>query len=148
MDEVVTLTYDIATHEKDKPKADISIITDYDQRYLGIISKIFYKDLPSWNDKSGYDLNDILARGGHIAAYWERMRLVGAAVWEQTDDGNWQLLHICLKFKLQRRGHGRIFMDYVIHKIQETSPQGKLTAVVPIKNIIGIKFLEKCGFIQ
>ncbi|MDR2168470.1 MAG: GNAT family N-acetyltransferase [Clostridiales bacterium] len=139
----MVLSYDISKYDKGKPNADISMITDYDQRYLKIIGKFFYKDLPGWNDKTGEKFNVILARGGQIAAYWYRMRLVGAAVWEREGD-DWRLLHICLKWKQQRQGHGRVLLDFVLHKIQETAAQGQLKASLP-KNAT-TNFFKDYGF--
>jgi len=136
------LKFDVSKYDKGKPKVDVSMITDYDQRYLENISKIFYKDLPGWNAKDTWELNNILARGGRIAAYWERMRLSGAAVWQPLGD-DWQLTHIALKHKIQRAGHGRAFVDYVLFKIQEEAPESALFVDADVGSV---GFFTKCGF--
>jgi len=144
---MLKLAYNFS-EKKDKPKADISIITDYDQRYLGIISKIFYKELAGWNDKGTDALNALLARGGHIAAYWHKMRLVGAALWERQGEG-WRLLHICFKMKEQRRGHGRVLLDFIVHKITETDETGLLQVDLDKNSPAHVaRFFEKYGFEQ
>jgi len=112
---MLNLVYHI-DKQVEKPKEDISMATSYDQRYLEMISKIFYKELEGWNCRRGYDLNDILGRGGKIAIFWRRMRLVGAVVWSGEAD-TWQLEHMAFKFKEQRRGSGKILLDYVLYQI-------------------------------
>jgi len=132
---------DIGGHVE-KPKADISIITDYDQRYLVMISKIFYKEIDGWDDKSGRVLNEILEHGGNIAAFWYKMRLVGAVVWSW---GN--LEYIAFKLKEQGRGNGKILLDFVLHKISESGEEVALSARA-IPNSPMAKFLEKYGFYE
>ena len=145
-----TLVFGLGRDVVGKPEGDISLVTDYDQRYLLVISKIFYKEVPSWDDRSGDVLNAVLARGGRIAVYWHKMRLVGAVVWS-ADGDDWILEHIGFKRKEQRRGHGRVLLDFVRFQIQEAAardlrPQGMLRAKVA-ENSPAAAFLEKYGFV-
>ncbi|MCL2854396.1 MAG: GNAT family N-acetyltransferase [Defluviitaleaceae bacterium] len=102
--------YTMPSRATEKPKADISIITDYDQRYLGIISKIFK------NGMTAGDLNDVLYAGGNIAAYWHKGRLVGAIVWTWCNEAGGQILYIGFKKRQQGKGFGKLLLDYAVYK--------------------------------
>jgi len=85
----------------EKPKTDISMITDYDGRYMEIIARLFRRGHDGW-DGNAYDLEVFLTTGGFIAAYWHKMRLVGAIMWKQ--DGNTcEIVHV--DFKRRWRNH-------------------------------------------
>ncbi|MCL2169843.1 MAG: hypothetical protein FWB74_07455 [Defluviitaleaceae bacterium] len=137
-----TFTFHIHDKHKEKPVADISMATDYDQRYLEIISKIFYKELTDWDCKQGYELNKILAEGGQIALYWHKMRLVGAAVY-QLIDNNWKLLHIAFKSKEQGSGHGKVLLDFVMYKIYEFGGTHLTAQVSNSQPLVAGKFFKK-----
>ncbi|MCL2236227.1 MAG: GNAT family N-acetyltransferase [Defluviitaleaceae bacterium] len=139
MDDFIELIYIMPSQPTEKPKADISIITDYDQRYLGIISRIFKKRMRV------NDLNDILDAGGNIAAYWHKGRLVGALVWTWSEDGG-EILHIGFKKKLRGKGFGGVLMNYAIYII---STKDDYIGGLPFGVKVGGNaqaFFEKYGF--
>ncbi|MCL2350131.1 MAG: GNAT family N-acetyltransferase [Defluviitaleaceae bacterium] len=141
------MTYDISKYDKGKPADDISIITDYDQRYLGIIVKIFRKFMPITHWVNVDDMNDILKSGGHIAAFWHKMKLVGAVCWTwDAEKGEGEILHICFKWKHQRQGFGARLLDFVLFRIGEGGAKaGKLHAD-PGKDAAAAAFFKKYGF--
>lgn len=140
---MIDLVYKTPREPLEKPRADISIATDYDQRYLKMISKFFYKEMTGWNDRSEETLNNVLKAGGNIAMFWDpkKMDLVGAVVWSGNDD-TWRIDHICFKFKFQRLGYGRLLLDFVVHKI---GANANLMTSLP-KEAGAVNFFNKYGF--
>ena len=130
--------------EYTKPSADISMVTDYDQRYLGIISKIFKTNLEGW-EGSAETLDDHLQKGGKIAAFWHKMNLVGAIVWKTNDDTT-LITQICFKKKAQRQGFGKELFAYALHKIAEDENAPKTITVTPTPQTAN--FFKKCSFTE
>jgi ribosomal protein S18 acetylase RimI-like enzyme len=153
------LVYDLSKHNRGKPKEDISMVTDYDTRYLKIISKIFTKNLPPqmWKgtkkgtSKGPADLLAHLEADGKIAVYWSAGVIVGAIVWEWDEDkGKGSILYICFKRHDQRFGYGRLLIDYAIYETTGFSGlggEGLLYAETdPDDEAAG--FFKKYGFVE
>jgi len=103
------LKYIMPSQPTEKPVGDMSIITDYDQRYLNIISKIFNKQM------SVDDLNDVLDTGGNIAAYWHKNRLVGAVVWTWDNAEGGEIKYIGFKKRVRGKGFAKKLLNYAIY---------------------------------
>jgi len=124
----ILVRYDIAKHNKGKPDADISMVTDYDVRYLKIISRIFAKGLPndSWKGKNDKDLLAFLEGGGKMAAFWYGNVIYGAVCWQWNENKKeGKILQICFKKRLRRFGYGRTLMDYVLYQIISGAAKGE-----------------------
>ena len=102
-----------------KPQADISLATDYDQRYLGIINKIFEKNIEEWDERNTDRLNAHLEQGGQIAMYWHKGRIVGTVLWILDGDA-WRITQMGFKRRHQGRGFGEELLDYMFWKIHST----------------------------
>ena len=148
------LCYDVAKFDRDKPDADISMVTDYDVRYLKIISKIFSKGLPvdSWKGKSHKDLLEHLENGGEIAAYWHGGVIAGAVVWQwDAKKSEGKILQICFTKRLRGFGYGRLLLDYILFKIKNSADylndEGLLYAEKPPQDEAA-RFFESYGFAE
>lgn len=108
MNEENKLQYIIPDKPIEKPKGDMSLITDYDQRYINIISKIFKKEL------SKDDLNNLLNEGAKIGAYWHKFRLVGAIVWTWDNQTGIEIIHMGFKKKAAGRGFEEALLEYAV----------------------------------
>jgi len=108
--------YEMTEKDYPRPNADISLATDYDQRYLGIITKIFCKDIGEWEDRSTDTLNKHLDDGGQIAMYWHKGRIVGAMLWALDGDA-WCITYIGLKSKYQNWGFDKELVEYMLWQI-------------------------------
>lgn len=139
------LFYEISSHSGEKPKDDMSIITDYDQRYLNYINKIFKKEFYGWDYRNGVEnFNEILEGGGQMAAFWHRGKIVGAIIWHWGGEEG-KITHICFKANSQRQGFGRLLVDFALYHIRQKNESGRLFVEISADDK-NANFFKKIGF--
>jgi ribosomal protein S18 acetylase RimI-like enzyme len=147
---MMMLVYDLSNFTAEKPTADISMVTDYDVRYLRIISKLFKKNIPEiWKDKKPEDLLAHLDAGGKITVYWHGGVIVGAVVWEwDVNKNEGRVLQICFIKRLRLMGYGSILMDFILHQIINLSKNEGLLYVDTEPENEAVGFFKSYGFTE